>query len=799
MNNALAALEAFPQFVLYRTQPSATRPGKTDKVPCTITGTPCDAHDPANWRDAMAARAAAASLGHGYGVGFVLTAADPFFCLDLDNCLLPDSSGWSPQALELVARFPGAACEVSQSARGLHIWGTYSGAAPAHSCRNAALGAELYTQLRFIALGHPGATGNAATDCTAALHLLVADLFPPTAAATASTPTTWTDYGTDTADDGALVARLMGMRSAAAAFGQRASFADLWNADEGALATAYPDTSGNRPYDASRADAALAQHLAWATGGDCERIKRMMLASGLRRDKYERDDYLVRTISAACARQTDYLQQPRGADTVAASAWQIAPFADDAAPDLSHDQIALDLSRAGWANDARFVPVWGCWLFFDGVRWVRDDKLHHMTAIRDFLRGKSAQLIQWAERRAATLPNPEDRDKLLAATRRKATELRQAANRAAIEQTARSNADLVATVEQFDADLDVLGVPSGAVDLRTGETLAPNRAAYITKAAAVDPAPAGTRAPLWEAFLHRIFAGDAELIAFVQRAAGYSLTGYTREQRLLFLYGNGANGKSVFLNTLQWLLHEYAKRAPADVFLESRNEQHPTSLAGLHGARLVVSSELPPGKSWNEAIIKDLTGGDVITARRMRQDFFEYVPQFALMVCGNHQPTFRGIDEAIRRRVLLVPFTVTIPKEERDHQLAEKLKAEGPAILRWCIAGAVEWYRQGLNPPASVEAASADYLDGEDMLGEFLADCTTRIPGAGERIAAIYQRFAMWSQQRGLHSPWSQHALTRALGERGLTIKRGNDGRYLMDHQLKGWAMPLAAATSGAQ
>lgn len=792
MNNALEALEAFPQFILYRAQPSTARPGKTDKVPCTIAGTSCDAHDPANWCNAVTARAAAAALGQGYGIGFVLTAGDRFFCLDIDDCLLPDGSGWAPHALELVARFPGAACEASISAKGLHVWGTYTGAAPAHGCRNGALSAELYTSKRFIALGHPGATGNAATDCTAALHRLIADLFPPTTAATASAPTTWTDFGTPPADDPALIDKLLGMRSAAAAFGSRASFADLWNADEAALAAAYPDTSGaGRQYDASRADAALVQHLAWATGGDCERIRRLMMQSGLHRGKYDRDDYLVRTITAACARQTTYMQQPRTDAPVAASAqWHIAPFADDVSPDLSHDQIALDLSRAGWAQDARFVPVWGCWLFFDGVRWVRDDKLHHMTAIRDFLRGKSAQLVAWAERQAATLPNPDDRDKLLAATRRKATEMRQAANRAAIEQTARSNADLVATVEEFDSDLNMLGTPSGAVDLRTGETLAPDRAAFITKSSAVDPAPVGTPAPQWEAFLYRIFAGDAELVAFVQRAAGYALTGYTREQRLLFLYGNGANGKSVFLNTLQWLLHEYAKRAPADVFLESRNEQHPTSLAGLHGARLVVSSELPPGKSWNEAIIKDLTGGDVITARRMRQDFFEYIPQFTLAIAGNHKPTFRGIDEAIRRRVLLVPFTVTIPKEERDHQLAEKLKAEGAAILRWCIAGAVEWHRQGLNPPASVEAASADYLDGEDLLGEFIADCTTSAPGTGERIAAIYQRFAMWSQQRGLHSPWSQHALTRALGERGLTIKRREDGRYLMDHQLKGWTTP---------
>jgi putative DNA primase/helicase len=343
----------------------------------------------------------------------------------------------------------------------------------------------------------------------------------------------------------------------------------------------------------------------------------------------------------------------------------------------------------------------------------------------------------------------------------------------------------VATPEQFDADLDLLGTPSGAVDLRTGHTRAPNRADYITRSVAVDPAPAGTHTPLWNAFLSRVFNGDAEMIAFVQRAAGYALTGHTREQKLLFAYGTGANGKSVYLNTLQWLLSEYAKRAPADTFLDSRGERHPTELAGLMGARLVVSSELPPGKSWNEAVIKDLTGSDVVSARFMRQDFFEYLPQFTLLIAGNHMPTFRGIDEAIRRRVLLVPFTVAIPKAERDPQLSEKLKAEGPAILRWCIHGAVAWYQQGLAAPASVEAASADYLDGEDLIGEFLSECVVHVAGAATPIGLVYARFSMWSSQRGLHTPWSQRALTCAMSERGLEIKRRNDGRWLSDHQLK--------------
>ncbi|MBS4097965.1 MAG: hypothetical protein KGZ83_14130 [Sulfuricella sp.] len=775
----IEALKPYPQFVLFRAQPSTTRSGKTDKIPCDATGRPCNAHDPANWCNAATAEAAAQAQG--LGIGFVLTDADQFFCLDIDACR--DGEGWSAAALALVARFPGAAVEVSQSGNGLHIWGRYIGPAPVHGCRCAQLGAELYSSRRFIALGLPGATGDASTDCTAALATVVADLFPTTAPTTATT-TTCTDGGADPADDDALVARMLAApQSAAAAFGGKASFKELWDADADALGRAFPDAGGGRAFDASAADAALAQHLAYWAAKDAAQMERLMRMSGLAREKYDRPDYLARTITKAIERQENVYRPP----VATATAWTIAPFEDALTPDLSHDQLALDLGRAGWARDARHVPAWGYWLFWNGARWVKDDRLQAMTAVRDFLRAKAGQLVAWSERKAAASP-PDDAQKLLAATKRKAADLRSAATRAAVELTARSNADLVAAVEQFDASADLLGVPGGAVDLQTGELRAPARGDYITKSAALDPAPPGTAAPLWMAFLARVFGGDTAMIAFVQRAAGYALTGHTREQKLLFLYGNGANGKSVFLNTLQWLLADYAKRAPAETFLDSKGERHPTELAGLRGARLVVGSELPPGRTWNDAVIKDLTGGDIITARYMRGDFFEFAPQFSLFIAGNHLPTFRGVDEAIRRRVLLVPFTVTIPAGERDLELPDKLKAEGAAILRWCIDGAVAWHREGLNPPASVAAASADYLDGEDMLGEFLADCMIQSTSGAAKIADIYQRFASWTAQRGLHTPWSQHALTRSLGERGLSVQRKTDGRYLLGHTLRGSA-----------
>lgn len=302
-NNALAALAEYPQFIVYRAVPSKDRPGKTEKYPVDHrTAQMCNAQDPATWTSATVVSLAATRFGEGHGVGFVLTENDQFFCLDIDNCLLPDGKTWSPLALSLVARLPGAAVEASISGRGLHVWGSYSGPAPTHACRNGEHGIELYTERRFIAFGHPDATGDASTDCTSALASVVSDFFAPSGTLSVELAE-WSDGGIDPAEDDALLEKMLASKSAASVFGSSASFAQLWNADAEALARAFPDTAGQRPYDASRADAALAQQLAYWTSNDCERIKRLMLRSGLRREKYDRPDYLPRTILSAVSRQ----------------------------------------------------------------------------------------------------------------------------------------------------------------------------------------------------------------------------------------------------------------------------------------------------------------------------------------------------------------------------------------------------------------------------------------------------------------------------------------------------------------
>jgi putative DNA primase/helicase len=250
---------------------------------------------------------------------------------------------------------------------------------------------------------------------------------------------------------------------------------------------------------------------------------------------------------------------------------------------------------------------------------------------------------------------------------------------AGVEQMARSDRRVAAVDDQWDANPWVFNTPDGTIDLFTGEARAHRETDYITKISGAGPS--NDDCPMFMEFLETIFAKDEELIAYLQKLLGYVLTGTTTEHAMLFFYGTGANGRSVLLSTIAGILGDYHRVAPMETFTSSGLPRHPTDLAGLMGARLVTATETEEGRHWAEAKIKALTGGEKITARFMRQDYFDYVPTFKLIVAGNHKPALHSVDEAIRRRLHVIPFDVTIPKENRDPSLAGKLKTEWPAIL----------------------------------------------------------------------------------------------------------------------
>jgi putative DNA primase/helicase len=311
------------------------------------------------------------------------------------------------------------------------------------------------------------------------------------------------------------------------------------------------------------------------------------------------------------------------------------------------------------------------------------------------------------------------------------------------------------------------------VDLKTGRQRPHDRADRMTKITTATP---GGDCPIWRQFLDEVTGGDKELQSYLQRMVGYALTGSTREHALFFLYGTGANGKSVFVNTLATILGDYATNAPMDTFMETRTDRHPTDMAGLRGARFVAAIETEQGRRWAESKVKNLTGGDKISARFMRQDFFEFFPQFKLFVAGNHKPAIRNIDEAMKRRLHLIPFTITVPPERRDKHLQQKLLAERDGILAWAVQGCLDWQRLGrLDPPQRVVEATEEYFEAEDALGRWLEECCVREPNAKSLTAELFTDWKQWSEAAGEFSG-SQRRFSDLLITRGIEKWRNSVG-----------------------
>lgn len=347
-------------------------------------------------------------------------------------------------------------------------------------------------------------------------------------------------------------------------------------------------------------------------------------------------------------------------------------------------------------NQLRYCHSTGSWFVWEGTSW----KLN-----------TTGKAFQWARELARTLAE-EQKDSVRYVTSKTSFA-------GGVERYARSDDAFAVTMDAWDQDPLLLGTPQGTVDLRTGALRASRPEEGITKLTAVGPAPSAV-CPRWLAFLEEATGGDAETIHLLQQWCGYSLTGDTREQSLMFVHGPGGNGKSVFLNVLTGILNDYAATAAMDTLTASKWDKHTTDLAMLRGARLVTASETEEGRAWAEARLKQMTGGDAISARFMRQDFFTYKPNFKLTIVGNHKPALKNVDEAMRRRLRIVPF-VHKPAQP-DRQLEEKLKDEWPFILRWMIDGAQDWLAKGLVNPKSVADATDAYFSEQDTFGHWLEE-----------------------------------------------------------------------------
>jgi putative DNA primase/helicase len=435
-------------------------------------------------------------------------------------------------------------------------------------------------------------------------------------------------------------------------------------------------------------------------------------------------------------------------------------------PLFTDEALALRFAEQH-AGTLRYVAAWSKWMLWNKRHWSVDTTLHAFDLVRKTCRQAS---VECNKPKVASL-------------------IASAKTVSAVERLAKADRRLAATSDQWDADPWLLKTPTGTIDLRTGEQRAHNSSDYITHSTSVAP---GGACPIWRRFLDRVTDGDVALQEFLQRVAGYGLTGSTREHALFFLYGTGANGKSVFLNTVAGVIGTYHRTAPIETFTVSNTDRHPTDLAGLRGARLVTAIETEEGRRWAESRIKSLTGGDKIAARFMRADFFEYVPQFKLAIAGNHKPGLRSVDEAIRRRFNLIPFTITIPPDERDDTLTDKLQEEWPGILAWMIDGCVDWQERGLSPPAVVTDATTAYLESEDAIAAWIEEQCNRDPNAWEPTSKLFAQWKSWAELAGEYVGTTRR-FSQSLEARGFvpvrrTKARGFTGLRITGEADLGWS-----------
>lgn len=408
------------------------------------------------------------------------------------------------------------------------------------------------------------------------------------------------------------------------------------------------------------------------------------------------------------------------------------------------------------AATLRYVAERRSWLKWSGPRWAPDVTGEADRAAKEISRALLREAADAGEAAAKWAVKAQSEQRIRAMLTLASTE-----------------PEIVVSADELDADPWALSTPNGTLDLRTAELRPADPADLITLGTNVVYSPDAV-APRWEQFLAEIFEGDAELIGFVKRLIGYCLTGDTREHKMVVFHGGGRNGKSRLLEVLRWLLGGLSSTAAFDTFARARGDRGPRNdLARLHRARLVTASESGEGRQLDEATIKEVTGGDVIAARFLYGEHFEFKPQFKLILVTNHRPRVDGDDEAIWARLRLVPFDVSFEgREERD--LGDKLKRELPGILRWAVEGCLEWQAHGLGEPEAVTAATAEYRADEDTVGTFLAD---RCALDGEvASAALREAYVTYCEGIG-EKPLSAASIGRRLAKRGIDRSRRSGGK----------------------
>lgn len=434
---------------------------------------------------------------------------------------------------------------------------------------------------------------------------------------------------------------------------------------------------------------------------------------------------------------------------------------------------------ARYMATVRFCPAFAKWFVWDGMRWAEDEA------------GSVVQLGAQTVRKMLDEADYLPAEPLEGSRKALRDVLREHARKSESDGKIGSMLNLARAwlgirSDDLDSDPWLLNCKNGTLDLRNMQLLQHRQDNLITKLAPWNYDPAA-ECPTWLNFLDSIFEGNAHLISYLQRAIGYALTGVIREQCLFFLHGQGSNGKSTFLNAIQAVLGDYARDTPTESLMVKSNEGISNDIARLKGARFVTAVEAEADKRMAESLVKRLTGGDTITARFMRAEFFQFRGTFKIFLGANHKPGVRGTDDGIWRRIKLIPFLVRIPDSKQDRELDDKLRAEAEGILAWAVRGCKEWQKHGLGEPEEVTAATAAYRDEMDFLGPFLADKCTLGPTLSIKAGDLYKSYTSYCEDNK-EKPLSNTRFGRMIMERpGIKRKRHSTG-----NGMEYWGLDLS-------
>lgn len=706
-------LKKLPQWVCWQMLPDDSRPGKTRKVPINPkTGGQAQSNNPDTWATYHKALAESNRFS---GIGFMF--ANGYFGVDIDNAEADISDYKNGDPENIVAEFIHilqSYAEYSHSGKGLHI--LCRGTLPPGGRRRGNV--EMYDSTRFFIM-----TGNIASeyteirDCTAAIKPLHEKYIGGGQA-----PTTGIKPAMPLHLSESEIIRLAEKSK------QGQTFSDLY---AGHWETYFPSQS--------EADMALCSILAFWCRRDETLMDKIFRSSGLMRPKWDRKQagstygaITVNKASKTCASVYEPQAEYRitfGATKPPAKA-KLYTFDDTGNADRF-------IARFGESTLYNYTAK--KWLYFDGRRWVTDDsgETKRMTdeIVEELRHGEKTYL--------EALPPESDMDEAAKAYQKHVKASRSSKAKTAMLVEAQHRVPV--TTAQLDQHNSLLCVLNGELNLRTG-VLQPHDKKHLISKIAHSEYTDKIDHPLWDRFLADIFDGDAELIRYIQKAVGYSLTGSTQEQCAFFLYGSGQNGKSTFLDVITEILGDYAVNIQPETIMVKQAQSGPTSdIARLKGARMVTTVEPNDGARLNEGLLKQLTGGDKVTAAAKYENEFEFTPEFKLWMGTNYKPYIRGTDVGIWRRIHLIPFTVQIPEARRDKQLKHKLRQELPGILAWAVDGCLLWQREGLKPPAVVVEASKEYKSEMDVLSSFLEECCE--DGGEVSAGDLYKTYSTWAKE----------------------------------------------------